>query len=68
MSETTEQARADVERARERLAGDLNALEYRVQTLTDWQYYYRRYPWAVLGAAFGGALLLGYLVTPAARE
>jgi len=66
MKETPDQVRGEVERARQRLAADLNALEYRVTTVTDWRWQYRRHTWAVLGAAFVGALALGYLLSPSA--
>ncbi len=65
MSQTPDQIRLEVEQAQRRLTQDLNALEYRVKTVTDWRWQYRRHPWAVLGAAFGGAMLLGFLLTPA---
>ncbi len=68
MTETPDQVREDVEQARRRLAADLNALEYRVKTVTDWRYQYRSHTWAVLGAAFVGALALGYMLTPDGKQ
>jgi hypothetical protein len=64
MGETTDQVRAEADQARERLVHDLNRLEDRVETLSDWHTWFQRYPWGFVGAAFAGAFLLGWLVTP----
>ncbi len=59
MTESSDQIRQEVEHVHHRLAEDLNALQYRVKEVTDWRWQYRRHPWAILGAAFGVALLVG---------
>lgn len=67
MLETTDQVRADADHARQKLVEDLNRLEYRMQSLTDWQTWYRRYPAFFLGAAFLGAFLLAFALVPSRR-
>jgi hypothetical protein len=59
MSETTDEIEVEIERARGRLAEDLNALEHRVRGELDWRVHFNRHPYAFLGAAFGAAMLLG---------
>ncbi len=59
MSETPDEIRNHVEEVHHRLAQDLNALQYRVKTVTDWRWQFQRHPWPILGAAFGAALLAG---------
>jgi hypothetical protein len=61
MSETPDQIRDEVEQAHRRLAQDLNALEYRVKTVTDWKWQFRRRPWPILGAVFAAALVVGFV-------
>jgi hypothetical protein len=45
---------------RAELLHDSRRLRESAQTLTDWRYYVRRYPWAILGAS----AVAGYLVIP----
>ena len=59
MSETTDEIELEIERARGRLAEDLNALEHRVRSELDWRVHFNRHPYAFVGTAFGAALLLG---------
>jgi hypothetical protein len=58
MGQETDELKRRVDAARSRLHQDINNLEYRVKTETDWRVHYERRPWAFLGAAFGGGLLL----------
>jgi len=57
MGQESDELKRQVDQARERLHQDLNDLEYRVKTETDWRVHYQRHPWPFLGAAFLGALL-----------
>jgi len=68
MAETTDQIRLDADYARHRLAEDLNRLESRVERLSDWQLWFRRYPWQVLGGAFAGAFALALMMVPGATQ
>jgi hypothetical protein len=64
MGEATDQIKHEADEARERLARDLNRLEYRVQELSNWRTWFDRYPKELLAGAFAGALLLGFSLTP----
>lgn len=61
MGEVTEQLTWNLANERRQLERNLHELEDKVTALRDWRTYYRRQPVAVLGAAFGGALLLGLI-------
>jgi len=65
MGETPREIEAEIAHARSRLGQDLNELEYRVRAEFDWHRQFERRPWAFIGAAFGIAFLLGWLVAPA---
>lgn len=67
MGETTSQIREQVTQARSRLDEDLSALESRVKSTADWRVVFDRHPWAFLGAAFGGGLLIS-LMTARKRD
>jgi uncharacterized protein DUF3618 len=62
MGETPDQIKQEIEQARSRLDQDLNRLEYRVRSTTDWRAQYQRHPWVFLGAAFTGALLVSLMI------
>jgi hypothetical protein len=53
-----EAIRHHIEEQRERLGENLEFLEHRVKTAADWRTWLARKPLAILGAAFGGGLLL----------
>ena len=63
MNPSPDEIRFEVESARHKLAADLNALEHRVKTVTDWRWQFRRRPWTVLGIAFAAGILVGLLIT-----
>lgn len=67
MGETTDQVRQEADEARQRLAHDLNRLEYRVEAIKDWHTWFREYPAAFLGTAFASAFLIGFAVWPRRR-
>jgi len=48
-----------IDRQRDRLTDNLHELENRFLEATDWRVQYDRHPWAMLGAVFGGGVLLG---------
>ena len=68
MNPSPDKIRSEVESARHKLAADLNALEHRVKTVTDWRWQFRQRPWPVLGIAFAGGVLLGLLVTTPSED
>jgi hypothetical protein len=64
MGETPDDIKQEIEQARARLGADLNQLEYTVKKTLDWRSYFDRSPGVFLGAAFGLAFLIGWVVTP----
>ena len=68
MGEKPDEIREEIRRTRNRLDQHLNSLEYEVKRATDWRVHFDRHPWLFVGAAFSGALLLGWTsARPAAR-
>jgi uncharacterized membrane protein YcjF (UPF0283 family) len=59
MAETASELKERVDQARHRLEQDLNSLQYHIRASLDWRAQYQRSRWVFLGAAFGGALMLG---------
>lgn len=62
MGQTADQIKLEIEQARNRLGRNLNELEYRVKSETDWRVHYDRHPWMFLGAAFTGAMALSLMM------
>jgi len=70
MGETPDDIKHEIEHARERLGANLNQLEHSVKQTLDWRAHFDRNPVPFLGAAFGVAFLIGWMVTqpnPASR-
>jgi len=59
MDETANQIEAHIDRTRERLGSNLRELEDKVAAATDWREHFRERPYAFLGAAFVGAMVVG---------
>jgi hypothetical protein len=62
MGETTDAIERDIESRRAALQADIEELEARVKSATDWKHYYETYTIPLLAAAFGGGMLLSALV------
>jgi len=62
MGEATNQIEAHIEDTRADLGSNLYELERKVKSVTDWRQYYQRDPKMLLGAAFGGGILLATMV------
>lgn len=43
---------------RDEVGRDVNELQDRVKSITDWRYQFSQHPWTGVGVAFGGGLLL----------
>ena len=69
MGESTSQIERDIVAERDELGRNLQLLENKARSLTDWRTYFRNHPFAMMGAALGGGVLLGVLTRNlAARE
>jgi hypothetical protein len=58
MGQTANQIEAHIESTREDLGSNLNELERKVKSVTDWKQHFQNNPMTMLGVAFGGGILL----------
>jgi hypothetical protein len=62
MGETTDQIENYIEDKREDLSSNLQELETKVKTMTDWKHYFETSPMTMMGVAFGGGILLATMI------
>ncbi len=62
MGQTIQQIEAHIEHTREDLGSNLNELERKVKSVTDWKHHFNTKPLTLLGAAFGGGILLATML------
>ena len=62
MGERTDQIETQIENKREDLKSNLQELETRVKTATDWRHYFAEHTGTMIAAAFGGGVLLATMV------
>src|SRR5581483_11386176 len=62
MGQTTDQIESHIKNTREDLKSNLQELEAKVKTATDWRQYYRNHSGAMLAFAAGGGVLLSALL------
>jgi hypothetical protein len=68
MGETTDQIETHLESRQDALRSNLEELEQKVKSVTDWRHQFRSNPGLMLGLAFGGGMLLaGILRRPRRR-
>jgi hypothetical protein len=58
MVETTAEIATHIETTRDHLGANLDALEQKIKSATDWREYFQSSPLAGVGAAFAGGVLL----------
>jgi hypothetical protein len=58
MGETTRQIATHIDNAREDLGSNLQELEQKVKSVTDWRQQFRNNPMMMVGLAFGGGVFL----------
>jgi len=68
MGESTSQIERDIAEERNELGRNLQLLEHKARSLADWRAYFRSHPFAMMGAALGGGLLLGALTGGISRK
>jgi hypothetical protein len=61
MGESTSQIERDIVAERNELGRNLQLLEHKARSLADWRTYFRNHPFAMMGIALGGGVLLGAL-------
>lgn len=62
MGQTTEQIEAHIEHTRDSLGSNLNELEQKVKSITDWKHHFHNKPMTLLGVAFGGGVLMATML------
>lgn len=62
MGQTTDQIESHIQDTREDLKSNLQELEAKVKTATDWRQYYRNHSGAMLAFAAGGGVLLAAML------
>lgn len=62
MGQTTDQIENQIENKREDLKSNLQELETRVKTATDWRHYFSEHTGPMIAAAFGGGVLLASML------
>ena len=63
MGQRTDQIENQIENKREDLKSNLQELETRVKTATDWRHYFAEHTGTMIAAAFGGGVLLAAMVS-----
>jgi len=61
MGESTSQIERDIAAERNELGRNLQLLENKARSLADWRTYFHSHPFAMMGVALGGGVLLGVL-------
>jgi hypothetical protein len=62
MGQTTDQIENHIEHKREDLKSNLQELETRVNSATDWRHYFKEHTGMMIAAAFGGGILLSNVI------
>jgi len=62
MGQTTDQIERHIEDTRGALGSNLQELEHKVKSVTDWKQHFQNNPMTMLGAAFGGGILLATML------
>jgi hypothetical protein len=68
MDKTTNQIESDIERKRDELGANLNELEHKVKQIGDWRHHFDNHPMTLIGAAFGGGMLLATMLGRSRRD
>lgn len=62
MGETTKQIENHIENTRQDLGSNLEELEQKVKSVTDWRRQFQDNPMTMIGVAFGGGILLATML------
>jgi hypothetical protein len=57
MGKTANQIETHIERTRDNLGSNIQELEQKVKSVTDWKYHFQNSPMTMMSAAFGGGVL-----------
>ena len=62
MGEATNEIEAHIENTRANLGSNLQELEKKVKSVTDWKQHFQNSPMTMVGVAFGGGILLATML------
>jgi hypothetical protein len=62
MGTTANQIENHIERTRENLGSNIQELEEKVRSVTDWRHHYQENPLTMIGLAFGGGVLIAGMI------
>ena len=68
MGKTPEQIETHIEHTREDLGSNIQELEQKVKSATDWKQQFEKRPMTMIGAAFGGGVLLATMLGSGRRR
>lgn len=68
MGETTNQIESHIENKRQDLGSNLQELEQKVKSVTDWRQQFQKNPMTLIGVAFGGGVLLASMIGGRKRQ
>jgi hypothetical protein len=68
MGQTTDQIETHIEQEREDLGSNLEELEQKVKSVTDWREQFKKNPMTMIGIALGGGVLLATMVSGKKRS
>jgi hypothetical protein len=68
MGKTSDQIAEDIHQSRENLKLNLQELETRVRSVTDWRGYAKKHPGAMAAAALAGGVFLSALIGKGGRS
>jgi len=68
MVETPAQIETHIEATREHLGANLDALERKIKSATDWREYFQSTPMTLLGVAFAGGVVLAMATATGTRH
>jgi len=68
MNQTTHEIKSHIEETRNDLGDNLDELEQKVKSATDWKQHFRSKPMMMLGVAFGGGILLAATLAGSRRR
>jgi hypothetical protein len=67
MGERADQIAQEIQQQRAQLGANLHELESRIESATDWREHFRKYPFMMMGLAFGSGLILSGMFPPRRR-
>jgi hypothetical protein len=68
MGKTANEIETHIDRTRDNLGSNLQELENKVKSVTDWKHHFRNNPMTMIGVAFGGGVFLAGMLSSGKRR